>query len=71
MDGFYNVSLISIARSGSYLHELSPKDVVLHEVITGYLLFRTLLIQYFLETSPMARVTMLEHISLRISLSKL
>ena len=34
MDGFYNVSLISIARSGAYLHKLSPKDAVLHEVIT-------------------------------------
>ncbi|KAL9969256.1 hypothetical protein ACROYT_G021452 [Oculina patagonica] len=31
VDGFYNVSSISIARSGSYLHKLSPKDAVLRE----------------------------------------
>ena len=34
VDGFYNVSFISIARSGSYLHKLSPKDAVLREVMT-------------------------------------
>ncbi|KAJ7363709.1 Vacuolar Protein [Desmophyllum pertusum] len=31
VDGFYNVSCISIARSGLYLQKLSPKDAVLRE----------------------------------------
>ena len=36
VDGFYNVSFVPIARSGSYLYQLSPKDAVLREVIVVY-----------------------------------